>query len=46
MIMYYTRLLSTKYEVFDKRRLTERKYILHSDEYAKIEEYFRKLYKI
>jgi mRNA interferase MazF len=31
---------------FDKRRLTERKYVLHSGEYAKIEEYFRKLYKI
>lgn len=31
---------------FDKRRLTERKYILSNEEYAKIEEYFKKLYKL
>jgi mRNA interferase MazF len=31
---------------FDKRRLTERKYILSNEEYSKIEEYFKKLYKL
>ena len=31
---------------FDKRRLTERKYVLSNAEYAKIEEYFKKLYKL
>ena len=31
---------------FDKRRLTERKYVLSNEEYVKIEEYFRKLYKL
>lgn len=30
---------------FDKRRLTERKYTLSSEEYSKIEKYFKKLYK-
>lgn len=29
---------------FDKRRLTDRKYILSDVEYAKVEEYFKKLY--
>lgn len=29
---------------FDKRRLTERKYILSNEEYSKIEKYFKKLY--
>lgn len=31
---------------FDKRRLTERKYILSDEEYSKIQEYFSKLYKL
>ena len=31
---------------FDKRRLTERKYVLSNEEYGKIDEYFRKLYKV
>ncbi|MDP3988909.1 MAG: type II toxin-antitoxin system PemK/MazF family toxin [bacterium] len=31
---------------FDKRRLTERKHSLSNEEYAKIEKYFKKLYKL
>jgi len=31
---------------FDKRRLTERKYLLSNQEYFKIQKYFNKLYKI
>lgn len=31
---------------FDKRRLTERKYILSKEEYSKIKKYFNKLYKL
>ncbi len=31
---------------FDKRRLTERKYILATEEYSKIKKYFNKLYKL
>lgn len=31
---------------FDKRRLTERKYVLSENEYAKIKDYFELLYKI
>ncbi len=30
---------------FDKRRLTERKYILSNEEYLRVEKYFKKLYK-
>jgi mRNA interferase MazF len=31
---------------FDKRRLTERKYVLSGEEYLKVKSYFKKLYKI
>ncbi|HWC57657.1 MAG TPA: type II toxin-antitoxin system PemK/MazF family toxin [Candidatus Paceibacterota bacterium] len=31
---------------FDKRRLTERKYVLSDREYTKIKKYFQKLYKL
>src|SRR3989339_2240089 len=31
---------------FDKRRLTERKYILSTEEYSKIKKYFNRLYKL
>lgn len=31
---------------FDKRRLTERKYILSNEEHSKVEEYFKKLFKV
>lgn len=31
---------------FDKRRLTERKYILSKEEYSKVKKYFNKLYKL
>lgn len=31
---------------FDKRRLTEKKYILSTEEYSKIKKYFNKLYKL
>ncbi len=31
---------------FDKRRLAERKYVLSDGEYSKIQNYFKKLYKI
>jgi mRNA interferase MazF len=31
---------------FDKRRLTERKYILSNKEYCRVQKYFNRLYKI